>query len=143
MPFEPELPAPFSSFFSGTINTAVIDTFGNPASTIISMQDSWTLQVVWNLSGTLVPSIGGKWQVRAYLESLGPGPEMLIANRTVNMDGSLNYAENFVIGPGEPNTAGAYKLVTVLTSTNLLGAPAPFAAYDEGGILQFFEGHSI
>jgi hypothetical protein len=33
--------------------------------------------------------------------------------------------------------------VTVLTATNLLNTPAPFAGYVEGPILQFFEGPSL
>jgi hypothetical protein len=143
MPFEPQFPSPFGAFFQGQFQAQVTDPHGQPAATIISMKDDWHLQVTWQVTGALVPSIGGKWQIRAYLESIGPGPEVMVANREVDITGANNYSETFFIGPNVPNIAGPYKLVTVLTSTNLLGLPAPFAAYDEGPLLQFFAGDSI
>lgn len=139
MPFEPQIP----NYLSGTFNTKVTDPHGVDAGTIISMTDDWHLQVSWKVQGTLVPLVCGKWHIRAYLESIGPGPEVLVANRTIDMSGNSDYSETFFIGPNVPNREGPYKLVTVMTSTNKFGKPAPFAAYDEGPILQFFQADTI
>ena len=143
MPFEPQFPSPFSTLFRGQIQTLITDPHGQPATTIISMQDDWHLQVNWQVQGTLVPSIGDKWHIRAYVESIGPGPEVQVASRDIVMTGATNYSETFFIGPNVPNQAGPYKLVVVLTSTNLLNMPAPFAAYDEGPVLQFYSAESV
>ena len=143
MPFEPQLPGPYQALFHGHIQTQVTDPHGTPASTIISMQDDWHLQVNWQVHGMFVPSVSGTWKVRAYLESIGPGPELLVADRDIAMTGGSSYSETFFIGPNVPNEAGPYKLVTVITAENMAGGPAPFAAYDEGGILQFHEGPSL
>ena len=143
MPFEPQFPDAFSGYFHGDIQTQVSDPHGIAPTTIISMQDDWHLKVDWQVNGSLVPSICGKWHVRAYLESMGPGPEILVANRDIEFTGNSDYSETFFIGPNVPNVEGAYKLVTVITSTNKLGLPSPFAAYDEGPILQFYPAQNV
>lgn len=148
--FEPTFPGQFATYFRGDIHTVISDPDGVPASNIISLRDHFTLEVSWDMIGTMVGSIGGIWHVRAYLESIGPGPEMLIASRDVKMTGQPHYHEAFNIDPDnlpDPNikkiSEGMYKLGIVLTSTNLLGKPAPFAGYEEGNILQFFESESV
>lgn len=143
MPFEPQLPGPYQHLFHGHIQTQVTDPEGTPASTIISMTDRWSLTVRWQVHGLFVPSIGGKWRIRAYLESIGPGPELEVARADVAMTGGSDYTETFRIGPYMPDKPGPYRLVTVITSVNLMDTPAPFAGYDEGAILQFFEGSSL
>lgn len=143
MPFEPQLPGPYQHLFHGHIQTQVTDPDGTPASTIISMTDRWSLTVRWQVHGLFVPSIGGKWRIRAYLESIGPGPELEVARADVAMTGGSDYTETFRIGPYMPDKPGPYRLVTVITSVNLMDTPAPFAGYDEGPILQFFEGPSL
>lgn len=143
MPFEPQLPGPWQHLFSGQMQIGVTDPNGTPASTIISLTDSWNLQVSWQVTGLFVPSIGGKWLVRAFVESIGPGPELLVASADIPMTGLNNYSRVFNIGPSVPGQAGPYKLVVVITSTNLLGTPSPFAGYAEGPILQFYSGPSL
>jgi hypothetical protein len=143
MPFEPSLPGPYQFLFHGHIQTAVTDPHGTPVPTIISLTDDWHLTVNWEVHGLFVPSVGGKWIVRAYLESIGPGPEPMVAQAEIPMTGGTNYTKTFFIGPNVPSEAGPYKLVTVITSLNLLGTPAPFAAYDEGPILQFYQGQAL
>jgi hypothetical protein len=59
------------------------------------------------------------------------------------MTGASNYSELFFIGPNVPSQPGPYQLVTVLTSLNMLGTPAPFAAYETGPVLQFYQGPSL
>lgn len=143
MVFEPEFPGPYQYLFHGHIQANICDPNGTPASSIISMTDAWRLEVNWQVHGVFVPSICGKWKVTAYLESLGPGPEPIIAERTIQMTGENNYSETFWIGPGLPSEPGPYKLVVTLTSLTPKGKPAPFAGYVELPILQFYEGPSL
>ena len=143
MAFEPTFPQAWSHIFNGAIDTHVVDANGIPDTTIISMTDQWTLNVEWQVNGLLVGAIGGTWHIRCYLESIGPGAEFEVASRDVTLTGSNNYSESFTIGPNVPATPGMYKLVTVLTYTNLLNQPGLFAGYDEFGMLQFYLGPSL
>ena len=143
MPFEPQFPDEFSNLFHGHIQAQATDPHGVPNSSIISMEQDWHLSVNWQVHGALVPAIGGTWHLRAYVESIGPGPEMEVASADIALDGGNNYSRTFAIGPNVPGRAGAYKLVSVLTYTDILGNPGLFAAYDEAGILQFYEGRRV
>jgi hypothetical protein len=143
MPFEPRFPDQYSNLFHGDMKTTVTDPHGIPDSTIISRADDWHLQVDWNVNGALVGAIAGTWHVRCYLESMGPGPEVLVASADVALNGGNNYSRTFIIPVGTPPQAGAYKLVTVITFTNVLGNPGLFAGYDEFGLLQFYDGPAL
>ena len=143
MPFEPQFPDEFSHLFHGHIQSQMTDPHGVPASSIVSLDQDWHLQVNWQVHGALVPAIGGTWHLRAYLESIGPGPEMQVASVDVPLNGGTNYTQTFFIGPGVPGQAGAYKLVTVLTYSDILGNPGLFAGYDETGLIQFYEGPRV
>ena len=79
MPFEVQLGS-----MHGHINTQVLDPAGVAPITIIRLTDAWQLEVNWSLHGPLVPMIDGDWRVTAYLESMGPGPEISLG--TVNVD---------------------------------------------------------
>ena len=140
MPFEVELGA-----MHGHISTAVLDPAGVNPRTIIKMTDPWRLRVDWSLHGPLVPMIDGDWRVTAYLESMGPGPEITLGTAVIDIGSGgtpdalgLEYQHTFNLAPNTPNVAGAYKLVTVITSVSETGLPGPFAAFDEGPILQFY-----
>lgn len=150
MPFEPQLPSPYQYLFHGHIHTEVKDPHGTEPQVILSLTDEWMLVVEWQVHGLFVPSIGGKWLVDAYLESIGPADfEDLVVHREVTMTGGTDYRLEMRIPArtpipgGKSITPGAYKLVTVITALNLFGRPAPFAGYEEGPILQFFEGPSL
>lgn len=142
MAFEPTFPEAWSHVFNGAIDTHVVDGNGIPDTTIISLTDSWTLRVDWQVNGLLVGSIAGTWHLRCYLESIGPGAEFEVASRNVTLTGGNNYSESFTIAPNVA-APGLYKLVSVLTYTNILGQPGLFAGYDEFGMLQFYPGPSL
>ena len=143
MPFEPQLPGPYQYLFHGHIQTQVSDPQGTPAATVISMTDEWHLEVTWQLHGIFVPLLCGIWHVRAYLESIGPGPELIIADEQTPMTGANNYRLLLRIPPNRPSEEGPYKLVTVITAKNQQGNPAPFAGFDEGPVLAFYSGASL
>lgn len=150
MPFEPQFPSQYLHLFHGHIQLKVTDPTGQLPSTIISLQDPWKLEVSWQLHGMLVGNMGGTWHVRAYVESIGPGPEILIAKWDGPITGQNQYNIPFIIQPAalqppppDRIEEGAYKLVVVVTSTNLQGGPSPFAGYEEGPVIQFFKGASM
>jgi hypothetical protein len=150
MPFEPSFPGPLQNLFHGHIQAEITDPHGSPPSTIISLTDDFHINVTWQVHGQLVPCICGKWQVRVYVESIGPGPELIIGTRDVAMTGDINYAETIIIVPGtafpptnEALVAGVYKVVVIVTSTNLKGQPSPFAGYVELPLIHLFKGANV
>ncbi len=142
MAFEPTFPEAWSHVFNGAIDTHVVDANGIPDTTIISLTDSWTLRVDWQVNGLLVGAIAGTWHLRCYLETIGPGVDFEVASRDVALNGGNNYSESFTIAPNV-TAPGLYKLVSVLTYSNILNQPGLFAGYDEFGMLQFYPGPSL
>lgn len=145
--FEPEFPSPLAWLFHGEIYTEVTDPHGQPASTIIAMEDDFHLKVTWQLHGKLVPAMSGQWHVNIFLESIGSGTEVNIRLNSYSM-GLDSYTMVYPIDPMKHYlnlTPGPYKLVTVLTSTDNRNPskPLPFAAYVESPMLQFYRGESV
>jgi hypothetical protein len=142
MPFEPQMPG----FLTGTINATVIDPAGLvPQTNIIQIPDQWRVRVQWSISGLFVPMLapGATWKVSVYLESIGPGLESQVASLNVPLGAPMGLTHTYdhtLIVPGNyPGlTAGAYKLVTVLTIDNG-GAPWPMAGFVDGPVLQFYQ----
>lgn len=132
---------------TANLSTEVTDPNGLvPEKTIIRRNDTWNLRVRWNLSGMLVGMLAGNWHVKAYLESFGPQAEpVVVDDKTVTIASgfsgdpfSLAYDKTYPIN-NLPLEAGAYRLVTVITSLTPAGTPGPFAGYDEGPMLQFYD----
>lgn len=145
--FEPKFPDPYKGIFSGTIELDVTDPQGIPSDFIISMTDKFKVAVVWKLQGSLAKSIGVTWKLDMFLERFGPGADLPVwlQPKTRKGEGQAVFDETNDIDPTtivglQPS---AYRLIAVLTATDLTGGPAPFAAYCEGPILHFFEGPSL
>jgi hypothetical protein len=136
MPFQPtNVPA----LFTGAITSVNISSPFPDSQLIIDSKDAWSINVSWTTSGFLAPAIGGNWQVRAFLESMGGGFEGQVgATVSVAAAGPLNKNATINVPPANtiPGlTPGAYKLVVTLTHVN--PAPTGVAGYEEGTILQF------
>jgi hypothetical protein len=145
--FEPKFPDPYKGLFSGTFGLAVTDPQGIPSDYIISMTDQFRIAVNWKLQGALVRCIGLTWTLNLFLERFGPGIDLMIWDnpREKKGQGESDFSVDESVDPRaiKDLTPGAYRLIAVLTAKDLKGGPAPFAAYCEGPILQFFAGPSL
>lgn len=152
--FEPDLTGTIvAGLFHGHMNSVVTtDPHGRTPTSVISMQDDWHLVVEWEMHGILIQGglLSGKWLVQAVLESMGPGDDLIVAEREVDIaTGGVatalgrKYTETFFIGPNVPNKPGTYWLGTVITSKGTNGVPGPFAGYFESPTLMFHEGLSL
>lgn len=135
MPFQP---TNFPTLFTGAItNVSVVSGFPD-SGLIVDTKDAWSIRVDWNTSGSIATAIGGNWQLRAFLESMGGGFEGQIGP-TVNVSaaGPLSKTASIPVAPANTLgiTAGAYKLVVTLTHLN--PNPTGIAGYEEGKIVQF------
>jgi hypothetical protein len=134
-----------SGTLSGNMTCEVRDVHSPAPTNIIDLNTGWHLRAVWDLSGPMVPMLAGNWKLTAYLESIGPGPEIVVLDRLVPIASGrtgpfqLQYdIDTHISQPNQPTEAGPYKLVVVITSQAPDGTPGAFAAFDEGPILQFY-----
>lgn len=149
MPFEtPEELRGLFDVVKVTPGAVVHEVGGAKPTTIIRTNQDWFVSVEWDTVGMLTGLIGGTWHLHIYLESMGPGQDYEL------FDKSASPAEHDIpLKPGpapihyhlHPDIApssvepGAYKLVVTATYTDLANDPFPMAGYWEGPIVQFIK----
>jgi hypothetical protein len=137
---------PFNNLLTGVVLAEVRDPHGiEPPSTIIQLEHPWEIRVDLELSGVAAPFLCGEFEVKAFAESIGPGPEKQVGQtQVVPLDVApplptpRSYRTTIHVAAGELSE-GAYKLVTLITYKNG-GLPLEMAAYVEGPIVQIYEG---
>jgi hypothetical protein len=104
--------------------TAVLnDNNGNPSSVLDAGTDI-TIDANWEISQLAALLLGGEWEVAAYAESIGPGPEAKLGAVTVPLNGGTTYSATITVpattlpNPPAAGESGAYKVVVLLTHRN-------------------------
>jgi hypothetical protein len=150
--FDPNIPG----LIEGDVTTVVVI---DPAGTfppfevgnhVLNRNDPFKVNVAWEITGLLRPlwlaALGGNWNVQLFAESIGGGPEILLASdNTVAADPTIgNYSVTLDIAAnsldeGDPgsNTSGIYKLVVSVFLNSDLGVPGfDMTGFNEGPIVQ-------
>lgn len=132
---------PNQLFGPGTFNATVLDNNGAP-STVLEAGQQFTIRTQWSIGALAALLLGGQFEVAAYVEAIGPGPEQQVGPTVVvPLNGGQNFAADIVVpantlpddvGPGQ---SGSYKLVTLLTHRNF-GVVSDVAAVAEGPVLR-------
>lgn len=124
---------------------------GGAPNTIIQRQDPFLIRTQFSVDQPGASLLGGQWQLRAYVESIGPGQEVQVGTAAlavsagvpaggpprleytvdVNVPGNTLSAEN-------ANNSGVYKIVVVVTHQNF-GGPTVLAGFSEGPVIQVRE----
>jgi hypothetical protein len=150
--FDPNIPG----LIEGDVTTViVIDPAGEfppfaVGNHVLNRNDAFKIKVAWKITGLLRPlwlaALGGNWNVQVYAESLGGGPEVLLASdNSVAADPQVSdYALEIIVPPnaleeGNPGsqTSGIYKLVVSVFLNSDLGAPGfDMTGFNEGPIVQ-------
>lgn len=79
------MPLEFTRLTGAGPDVRVIDPGGAPV-TVIDTDDTPTIQVRWSVEEPGAAVLGGRWLVRAYAESIGPGQEQQLGQtRFVNV----------------------------------------------------------
>jgi hypothetical protein len=112
---------------------------------IIRTDEEWAVAIRWQLEGPLVQFISGKWHIHLYLESIGPGAELRLPIKEIEMkvdrkDGKYSY--EVVVPPNMvpvDHDSTPFKLVTVVTYITPYGDPGPMAGFVDGQVLQFYK----
>ncbi len=145
MAFEPATPLALN----GSINPVLIQDPDVLPITIVKATDPFKIQVKWNINGTALTVMDGKFNVTAFFEHIGkenPGGATdadfgpVNKNFTDGVGGLLNkdYTVEIPV-PAGALKAGAYDLVCLLTFTNNLGQPGNIAAYSEEIVVQVYD----
>jgi hypothetical protein len=117
---------------------------------VLDTRVEFTVDVTWEINGLLRPiwlaALGGNWNVQLFAESLGGGPEILLArDDTVAADPAVaQYSVRLTVPPtslqeGDPgsNTSGIYKLVVSVFLNSNFGEPGfDMVGFNEGPIIQ-------
>ena len=125
----------------GGVTATVLDNNGAPA-TVLEAGDPFTVHADWTISPLAALLLGGQWELTAYVESIGPGPEQQVGPTViVPLTGATNYSADITVPAGTlpddpaPPTSGVYKTVTVLTHRNF-GQVTDVVGIVEGPVLR-------
>ena len=117
---------------------------------VLSRDRAWSVKVKWQIGGLCAPGIGGDWQIRVNLESMGAGFEGTVKEESLPVNSAApartRLYEKVINLPRPadvPNLrAGTYKPVIVITHT-YTGAGVTkrtrMAGFYEGYILDFVD----
>jgi len=115
---------------------------------VLPRDKEWSVRVKWQVSGLCAPGLGGEWQIRVNLESMGGGFEGTIKRDTLAVNSvppalNLNYDKTIKLPRPDSISrfiAGTYKLVVIITHTNTGGGVTKqtrMAGFYEGHLLEF------
>jgi hypothetical protein len=153
--FDPNIPG----LIEGEVKTFIVT---DPAGTfppfevgnhVLDPTEPFDVSVSWSITGLLRPlwlaALGGRWNVQVYAESVGGGPEILLArDDSVAADPTVfDYSLKFTVPGGKlaegnpgSNVSGIYKLVVAVFLNSNLGAPGfDMTGFQEGPIIQVEE----
>jgi hypothetical protein len=127
---------------------------------VLDPNKPFQVHVEWKIEGPLRPlwlaALGGNWNVQLFAESVGGGPEILLAsdnsvaaNPYPTPPGPGYYSVDLNVGThalpeGDPgsNVSGIYKLVVSVFLNSELGSPGfDMAGFNEGPIIQIEDPH--
>ena len=143
------MPLEFTPLAGAGPDVSVLDPGGAPQ-TIIDNDDTFTIRVRWSVEEPGAAVLGGRWLVRAYAESIGPGQEQQlgqvrrinVANFTpVGPPAARGYEANVDVPAGSldaesASSSGVYKLAVIVTHENPNGSPTDLAGFTEGPVIQ-------
>jgi len=112
--------------------------------TILHLNLPFVIDVQWDVTGRFANRIGGNWDLHAYLEHMGAGPDLDLTDpgdHIIPLQAVTpphHYHISFDVPAGRVTHEGSYKLFVAVTYTDRQGVPDDMAGYWEGPILQFY-----
>lgn len=129
--------------FQSSMTNEVID-LGQVPHNVLDANEPFQVQVKWSVPAPLAPYLGGSFRLRAFAESIGPGPEQQIGATVVVavVPGQVGYEATINVpgdtlpgeGAGAPAVSGVYKIVSVLQHLN--GGATEGSGFAEGKRIQ-------
>lgn len=123
------------------LSMTVTDTDGNP-NLVIDDENDFLVDVAWEVTPPVTAAVlDGAWDVDLYAESVGPGPDLLVASEKEPATGATTYSHRFIVKPPyggmtskdtPPPDSGIYQLSVALTYRNKAGIRLEIAGFYEG-----------
>ncbi|MEL6256482.1 MAG: hypothetical protein AAFR87_31050 [Bacteroidota bacterium] len=108
---------------------------------IIQTDQSATVKVKWDTTGTLVPFLQGNWKGEVFLEKMGGGEVSGAApSTTIAYNPAVNSYSLTIVIPPNTVDAGIYRVVVCLSLEGITGQPGPVAAFGDLGLIKFYKG---
>jgi hypothetical protein len=140
-----EVQTPVYPPLKGGITAEVLEE-GQPTNYIIRSDKEWSVKVHWFLEDPLTRCICGYWCLHLYMESIGPGAELVVPYGDIKIPlepcGDGRYWYEIKVRPGfiKPEHCSVpYKLVAALTYRTPCDEPGPMAGFCELPLVQFYE----
>jgi hypothetical protein len=157
--FDPNIPGPAPgdpALIEGDVHAVIVRDPGTFApfdvgNKVLNRRQAFQINVKWRVTGLLGPlwltALGGNWNVQVFAESMGGGPERLLAtDSSVAADATKSEYEAILNVPpntlpeGNPgsNVSGLYKLVvSVFLDSDIPGDPGfDMIGFNEGPFIQ-------
>jgi hypothetical protein len=149
-----QLPVPSPLISAGDFTATVLDPGSGTPTTVIRTEDAWSVRTSWYLEGPIVALLNGRWRLQVALESIGnQGTEMVSPSVFVNYSAGtltgvypnqrMSFDASVAFPAGTPPLGGApdvaYHVSAMLTYLTPAGAPGPFAAVIDLGLIQIFD----
>ncbi|HRC07661.1 MAG TPA: hypothetical protein PLV41_05555 [Miltoncostaeales bacterium] len=152
--FDPDKGPLFQGEFG---NLAVIDPAlpGHVGNLVLDPTKPYTVRMTWELWGTDVPlylaALDPQWQVAAFAESMGPGPEIRLGSDAVLVSSGVAdatkpfgmvWTHDLTVPAGTlpedvGGTSGVYKIVATVFLNSSIGAPGfDIAGFAEGPLVR-------
>ncbi len=119
-----------------TTSVSIHDFDGTP-NLVLDRNVAFSIHAEWRVTGPKTTMLGGRWHVRALAESMGPGAEYdlgSVDHGVIPVDGAT-YVSHVPV-PADTMNPGVYKLVIVITHTNINGVATEAAGFAEGPLFQ-------
>ncbi|MFC5823811.1 hypothetical protein [Nonomuraea insulae] len=132
--FQPYIVPP--TLLTGRFEATVVDPGGAPMD-IVRAGDAWRVDLEWEITGLLVPALGGTWHVHLDVDPVGSGSESQYPNPPISRPlnpANGKYAE--VLTMQNVLAPGNYDIVANLTYRDGTGAAAPMSGFVKLGRIQ-------
>ena len=115
---------------------------GDPSvAEVIQTDQSATVKIKWNVTGTLTTFLSGSWKGEVFLEKMGGGEYTGVTpSTTIIYEPSATSYNMKVVVPANSVEEGIYRVVVCLSLEGPTGTPGPVAAFGDLGLVKFYEG---
>jgi hypothetical protein len=122
------------------ILSVVTNEFDKDPNRVLELGQPWEVTGEWRVWGLDATAIGGTWELKVFLESMGAGFEGQVGSATVTVlpAADQTYKQLISITGANPPDPALYKLVILIQHVNTLGKKTRMAGFAEGPYLEFY-----
>lgn len=130
------LEVPAGSGLSGSVAMRVLDNSGGEVR-VLDLNEPWRIRTRIDWTDDFNLLVNTAFQVHAFVESMGPGPEEFLGSATVQVTGTGTYTVDIDVPANQPQLNGPpaisslYKVAVVVEHRNNAGSETVIAGFAE------------